>query len=167
MGEQARPDTRPTIDRSKEEPMTRTTRLISLFAACFVLFAFCVGMGCSGTQRQAQSVAASSLAVAANRAYPKLQAAYRAEGDRAIDAAPTQAEARAALAVVRERWAPVWRAWDAVRLAQDAWATALESGASADDVARTVVALQAAYCGLRAATPGAALAEVPGFGCGP
>lgn len=146
--------------------MTRYTRILSLLVTCIVLVTFCLGVGCGASQRQAQTVAASMLATTVNDALPALTAAYQAEGDRAIDAAPTQDEARKARDAVRARWAPVWKAWDAVRVAQNAWATALESG-TAQDVSRTAGALQAAYCGLRAAAPSVALPEVPGFGCAP
>ncbi len=147
--------------------MTRSSRLLSLILSCLMLLAFAAGMGCSSAQRRVQVVAASTLADAANGALPTLTAAYQTEGDRAIDAAPTQAEARAARDAVRARWASVWKAWAAVRSAQNAWATALDSGASADDINREAYAMKDAYCALKLVVPGVVLPEVPGFGCGP
>jgi murein L,D-transpeptidase YcbB/YkuD len=142
-------------------------RLSHLFRAfCVVLLA--LALGCSPAARQTQSVAATSFAAAGNTALVHLHTAYRDEGLRAIDAAPTRAEGEAALVVVRAKWRPVWQAWEAVRAAQNAWATALESGAKDDEIARTMAAFGQAYCKLLGVLPaGVALPQVDGLGCGP
>ncbi len=146
--------------------MTRSSRLLACVLICLAYLAQGL-VACSSHQRQAQTVVASTLAVTANAALPALTAAYQADGDRAIDAAATQTEARAALVTVRARWAPVWKAWDAVRLAHAAWVVALEAQ-NTDDINRTALAMRDAYCGLRAVVPpGVVLAEAAGFGCGP
>lgn len=147
--------------------MTRLQRFLSFPLAIILCVGLACDLGCSATQRRAEVVTASVLADTANAALPVLIAAYQAEGDRAIDAAATQADARVARDAVRVRWSPVWRAWDAVRLAHGVWATALESNGSADDINKAAGALREAYCAMRGVVPpGVALAEVVGFGCG-
>ncbi len=146
--------------------MTRHRLTHALICSCLALVALLVGLACSPAARQVQAVAANTLALAANDAGPLLVAAERAEGDRAIDSAPDKASALVALAAVRSKWAPVWDRWAAVRAAQAAWATALETKATPEDIAKAAGALRDAYCALGAVTPpGVALAKVEGWGC--
>jgi hypothetical protein len=111
-------------------------------------------VGCSDPFRQVQIHTADSVAEAANAALPILVERYRQEGFRAIDAVKASGgnadDAKAAVEAVRAKWAPIWKAWETLSVAQDAWADALESGG---DGGATVEALKEAYCGLRGVWP--------------
>ncbi len=138
-------------------------------ALCLFLALVCFYFvtGCAAQQRQTQGVAIGVVAQVANRALPVLVAAYRADGERAIDAATTADGARLALVVVRHRWAPVWVAWERTSEAQGAYAALLEAQEqpSPAKLEEARGALLGAYCGLRASAPTASLPEVPGLPC--
>lgn len=89
--------------------------------------------GCSGSTAQRQVRAADGIGRAFNRAQPVVLAAYEGGSRAVIDAACGETRpcadpdsAREALAAHRAKWAPVWVAWEAARLAHDAWSTASE-----------------------------------------
>lgn len=129
--------------------------LVLLIAvACAIL------AGCGLTGRQVQAQAATAIAQAANATLPILVERFRQQGLRAIDKADTENKARAELARIDSEWAPIWKAWATLRVAQDAWATALEKGG---DTAAALGALREAYCGLEAVWP----KDIPAIPLGP
>jgi len=111
--------------------------------------------GCGPTARQIQAQTADSVAEAANASLPILVQRYRDEGFRELErikaAGGSADDARDAVDVVKAKWRPVWDAWEALRVAQDAWATALEEGGN---TAGALVGLKKAYCGLQSVWPG-------------
>ena len=114
----------------------------------FSLVVFCCS--CTDPARQVQVHAADGVAQSANAALPLLVSHYRLEGITAIEAAQTREEALASVAKVKETWKPVWDAWEALRTAQDAWATGLETDG---DLGALLPKLQAAWCALLAVWP--------------
>ncbi len=120
---------------------------IRLMAA---VVAFSLGVGCGGAALQIQAQTANAVAAAANAGLPVLVARYKAEGDAAIATATTRADAEAGVAAVKERWAPIWSAWEALRAAEDGWAVTIEQGS---DMAAAIQGLSVAYCGLVAVWP--------------
>jgi len=106
-------------------------------------------VGCFGHQ-QVQVHVADSMAEAANAALPILVQTFKLEGREAIAEAKTEQEARQAIQAIEEKWKPVWDAWEALRIAEDAWATALEQGS---DERAALAAVRKAYCGLVAQWP--------------
>jgi len=127
----------------------------SFAAKAFVLLALVLGsVGCPDWVRQAQIQTANSVAAAANAALPTLVETYRQEGLRVIDEVKEKggsaAEARVAIAAVQDKWKPIWEAWAGLRIAEDAWADALEKGA---DTAASLAGLRSAYCGFMARWP--------------
>ncbi len=110
--------------------------------------------GCTDPARQIQARTADTVAQAANSALPILIERYRQEGFRAIDAVKASGgsaeDAKAAVKAVKAKWEPIWAAWETLRVAQDAWADALEGGG---DPAAALGALKEAYCGLRQVWP--------------
>jgi hypothetical protein len=128
-----------------------------IFYAVVVILIFVVVMGiqgCTDPARQIQARAADSVAQAANSALPILIERYRQDGFRALDklkaAGGTADDVPATLDAVRAKWKPVWDAWKALVVAQDAWADALEGGGNPT---AAVTALKDAYCGLRGVWP--------------
>lgn len=115
----------------------------------FILALLLLVTGCTDAALQIQAQAANSVAQTANAALPILLERYRQEGLRAIDvvkdAGGTADEARAAVDAVKAKWAPVWKAWETLRVAQGAWADTIAGGA---DAGSTLEALRDAYCGL-------------------
>lgn len=102
-----------------------------------------------------QTVAAQTIAAVANAAGVTLAAAMRGEGNAAIASSTTADEARARIDAIETRWAPVWAAYDALALAHDAYATALEAGTVPDaaEVARLYCALRAVAAGVAVSLP--------------
>lgn len=135
------------------------TMLGALGVVClFVATTFVVGVplivavdlaGCAGTSLQTEAVVADAITDSANAALPILVEQYRQEGlsaiDRVADSGGTAAEARAATDEVKARWEPVWDRWERLRIAQNAWATAIELGG---DTVAALEALRGAYCEL-------------------
>lgn len=129
-----------------------------------LLVALCCG--CTPAAIHAQAAAANAIAVAGNSALPLLAASYEREGLAAIARSTTQEQARAELVDVKARWAPTWAAWEALRAAHAAWATALEAGDDAS-LPTALGAVRDAWCEMEAAWPdGIALPAVP-VRCGP
>ncbi len=134
--------------------------VVLLFALGLAVLAV-MTCGCTPAARQAQAVAADAMARTINAAVPQLVGDYQREGDAVIDAAPTPDEARAAVAQVRVRWAPVWDAIDAFAAAHDAWASAIESGGTPG-----LAEIRGAWCDVRhAMAPRATLPDFPGAPC--
>lgn len=104
--------------------------------------------GCISRQEQAQS--ANAIAAGANAALPLLVNRYDQEGVRAIDQAKSADEANAAIARIKDKWFPVWHAWETMKVAQDHWATVLEQGG---DLGAALKEMQKAYCRLVAIWP--------------
>jgi hypothetical protein len=111
---------------------------------------------CGPTALQVQAVAADTVGRAANAMLPAMVSTYRLEGDEMIARAKTADEARAGLETIRDRWRPVWAAWEVFAVAHDAYATALGQGTATPQLAAE---LGDAYCLLRAAV--ADRAELP------
>lgn len=113
-----------------------------------------VAGGCNQTVMQVQAQTATAVASAANAALPVLVERYRREGIEIVLAVKqrggTADEARDLLQGLKDRWAPVWEAWEGLRIAQDAWADSIEGGGSP---AAAAAALKDAYCGLMLVWP--------------
>lgn len=122
-------------------------KLTRIFVFLSLLVALCA---CDMSARQIQAHTADAIGNAANSALPILLSHYRQEGLDAIQAASTKAEAETELAAIKLRWEPVWKAWESVRIAQNAWATSLEAGA---DTAAALSAVRTAYCELQGVWP--------------
>lgn len=121
-------------------------------------------LACSPSALQVQAQAADAMAKTANAALAAMVIAYQAEGDAAIEGASNLDDAHAALAKVRDRWAPIWAAADATRAAHDAWATALEHGTADSDLAGK---LREAYCLMRLVAPASVnMPDAPIIPCG-
>ncbi len=120
--------------------------------------------GCGNAALQIQVQAANGVATAANAGLPILIERYDQEGIDAIMAVKkvggTKDDSRAAAATVKAKWDPVWRAWETLKVAQDAWAGALESGG---DTSAALGQLKGAYCGLKEVWP----KEIPAVPLGP
>lgn len=123
--------------------------LVVIFVALVAALSGCGDMG-----RLIQARTADGVATAANSGLPILVERYNQEGIDAIMAVKksggTKEQAHAAIAKVKAKWDPVWKAWETLRVAQDAWAGALESGG---DTSAALGQLKGAYCGLSAVWP--------------
>jgi hypothetical protein len=127
----------------------------------FVALLPLVLLDCSPSAMQVQAQVADTVAVAVNAEIPQLLELREQEGLAAIENAPDRPAAKAALAKVRQRWAPVVAAIKVFAAAHDAWATALESGGTVD-----LESVLQAYCELRtAAIPWTELPALPGAAC--
>lgn len=119
-----------------------------------VLFVALLCVGCTNALYQAQVHTANGIGTGANAALPILIDQYSNEGFRVLleakEAGRTRIEAEAALKVVIDKWASIWEAWEALVVAQDRWATALEEGGN---TGAALVGLKSAYCGLRGVWP--------------
>lgn len=122
----------------------RVTSALVAAALAFVLW------GCNPNALSIQAQTANLVASAANSALPILVERYRREGDAAIARSGDRAEAEAAVAAVKDKWSPVWTAWEALRIAEDGWAATLEQGG---DAKAALGALRDAYCALLGAWP--------------
>lgn len=123
-------------------------RLAGFLVAVAVLT---LAVGCGPKAVEVQARMANTVAVVMNSTSPLLIKQEQSEGDAAIDAAKDKAAARAAVADIKERWQPVWDAYDAVRIAQGHWATALEQGG---DTATALTQLKGAFCDFKGKLPG-------------
>jgi hypothetical protein len=137
-------------DDPPEEPAGGGGKPGGVSGAIFIGLLALLLAGCSATGLQIQARTADAIAMGANAGLPTLIGQYREEGRAVIAAATTREEAEQKVAEVKQRWRPVWTAWEALRAAQDAWATALEHGG---DLAGVLATMKVAYCGLRAAWP--------------
>lgn len=113
-----------------------------------LLLALCV-VSCTGAT-QLQAATANAIAQGANAALPILVDRYNQEGLRAIDSSKDRVEAEQAVARVKDRWFPVWNAWESLRIAEHYLAGIIESGG---DPVAALLELKAAYCELRAVWP--------------
>lgn len=130
--------------------------VVSFTAKALVLLALVLSqVGCPDWVRQAQIQTANSVAQAANATLPMLVETYRQEGLAAIesvkDKGGTADDARKAIESVKTKWQPIWEAWAALRIAEDAWAKALEED---KDTTAALVGVRTAYCGFMARWPG-------------
>jgi hypothetical protein len=111
-------------------------------------------LGCHEAGLAVQARTSDAVALSANAALPILVESFRRDGLDAIarvkDVGGSVDDARDAVTDVEERWMPVWKAWEGLRVAQDAWATAVELGG---DTTACLIALRDAYCGLRRVWP--------------
>lgn len=110
--------------------------------------------GCpSGAGVQARI--ADGIGVAANQSLPLLVDRYEKMGDEILQALKarggvTAEEAQAAIQAHKDAWAPVWQAWESLRVAQNGYADALERGVS---LVAIVAELRQAFCELREVWP--------------
>lgn len=120
----------------------------------YLLVLFVLAAACNNAGLQIQAHAADSVAEASNAALPILVQRYRDEGFRELEQVKadggTVSDARRAIERVKANWAPIWSAWEMLAVAQDGWATTIESGG---DQAVALAELKRAYCGLRAVWP--------------
>ncbi|MEM9693791.1 MAG: hypothetical protein AAGA56_14675 [Myxococcota bacterium] len=141
-------------------------RTLTIFVFALALFG---PFGCgprSDQTRDAQTVVAHQVAVAANEVLLILADAQQAEGMEAIERVVADGggrlEAEEALDKVRERWGPVWTAAQTFTAAHDRWASTLEEGKSGAETA--LAAVTSAFCALRAAAESRSIALPPGWG---
>lgn len=121
-------------------------------------------LACSGRLPEPEIVAAHMLGRATNEAIVELAAVERAEGSAEIQDSQTAPEARARLAAVEERWAPIWSAVEAFREAHDAYVDALEGSLRVPD--SLVAPLRTTYCLVRVeARRSVILPDFPGEPC--
>jgi hypothetical protein len=125
-------------------PAVRFLLTLAMFAV-IVVGLVAMLTGCPDSARQIQVQAANSLATAANTALPMLVERYRQEGLQVVAAAKTREEAEVGVAQVKLKWAPVWKAWGALALAEGLWADALEKDI---DTSTVILELKTAYCAL-------------------
>lgn len=137
--------------------MTRTLQALVLILAIFL-------MGCGNAALQIQAATADAVADSSNAALPILVERYSDEGFRVLgkvkDDGGNQDDARAAIDTVKTKWAPIWKAWETLRIAHDGWSTAIESGGN---YVAALVGLKNAYCALRAVWP----EDIPAIPLGP
>jgi len=119
----------------------------NLFSRLCLALSILVLSGCPDYALQIQAQTANAVAQAANTELPVLVGQFRQDGMDALvtvkQKGGTEDQARAELARIEVKWAPVWKGWDALRAAHDAWATALEKGG---DYAAALIGLSKAYC---------------------
>lgn len=108
------------------------------------------GFACNANELQIQAQTANAVAAAANSTLPILVANYRLDGLEAIAQAGTADEAQRGVAAVKAKWAAVWNGWEALRIAEDDWAKAIEQRGA---LAPSLRALVVAYCALLAVWP--------------
>jgi hypothetical protein len=120
------------------------------FLYAWLVFVALTLSACGPKAVELQTRAANDIAVAVNAVTPVLLATEQAQGDKAIDAAPDKAAAKAQLAIIQKQWAPIWEAHKAIAVAQGEWATALEKGG---DTAAAAAAVRAAFCKLKGLLP--------------
>jgi hypothetical protein len=105
----------------------------------------CLAVALSACGPRAEAVAADTIARAVNAATASLAETYAQQGEQLIAAAKTRATAETLLVDHRERWKPVWLAVDALSVAHDEVATAIEAGRPAHG---EVAMMRAAWCEL-------------------
>jgi hypothetical protein len=128
--------------------------------AIFVLVLALLVAACDLSALQIQVQTANALATAANTALPMLVERYRQEGIKAIEKATTKDEAEKAVAEVKVKWQPVWKAWETLRVAEDTWAKAIEARG---EPGAALKSLSEAYCQLVVVWPG----EIPALPLAP
>jgi hypothetical protein len=121
-------------------------------------------LGCGNAALQIQAATADAVADSSNAALPILVERYRDEGFRVLIKAKAdggnQDEARAAVAVVKKKWEPIWKAWETLRIAHNGWSDALESSGN---YLAALIGLKNAYCALRIVWPD----DIPAIPLGP
>jgi len=120
-------------------------------AALLVSASGCTRPGASREALSPQILAANEIAEAANKVGVELGARMGAALMQCVEAADTRSASQSCRANVETTWAPVWKAWDGVRAAHDAWTAVLlhQSG----DLAGASARFESAWCTLRAAVP--------------
>ena len=130
-----------------------------------LMYCFCLLflVGCPQID-QVQVQTANSIAMAANASLPILVSEYRQQGVTEINLSKTEEEATRRVLVVEQKWQPVWKAWETLRLAHDVWAEVLEARG---DALAALLAFKNAYCGLMKTWP-AEIRAIPmaGIVCG-
>jgi hypothetical protein len=114
-----------------------------------------------------QAQIANGISATANAALPVLVSRFKQEGLDAIhhvkDTGGSAADAQAALVALENAWAPVWLAWEALRVSHDLWATALEKKT---DPAVALEALRHDFCALLGLWPKGVPALLSPVRCG-
>lgn len=111
--------------------------------------------GCTSSATGVQARIADGIGVAANQSLPMLVNRYESMGDQILQRLKERGdvsmeEARAAIQAHKDNWAPVWKAWESLQVAQNGYADALEQKLP---LAAIVTELREAFCELRAAWP--------------
>jgi hypothetical protein len=117
---------------------------------CIIVLLALVLSGCPDYAVQVQAQTANAIGAGANTALPILVERYNQEGLRAIDKAQSRQEAEAAILHIKNKWLPIWKAWESMRIAQDHWATVLEQGG---DMTAALIEMKNAYCELMVIWP--------------
>jgi hypothetical protein len=118
--------------------------------------------GCGSAPHRVEQPIVEAAAVSGDAAVRLVGDAERREGLRVIEASGSLAEAREGLEALEARWSVAWAALDALAVAQDIAAEALEAGEPPD-----LVALGRAFCSALEVL-GALDVELPGvpaMGC--
>jgi len=110
--------------------------------------------GCENAN-QVQAQTANGIAQAANASLPILLQRMQEEGIAELKAVLARGgdreDAEAAAARVDAAWEPIWKAWDALRVAQGRWAAVIEEGG---DLTSALSEMVGAYCDFKAIWPG-------------
>jgi hypothetical protein len=104
------------------------------------LFLLLLVAGCAASPLKQHATAADVTADAITAAGEQISAAWRRAELQAVDSSATQGEALRMVAVVRDRYAPVSTAYEAVRRAHQVYVTAIvRANARGTEVPREVV----------------------------
>ncbi len=135
--------------------------LASVWVACW--FGMCA-VGCAAPNRQVQAQIADQIARAANVAEPAIVEEYRRTLFKCLDGAQLRTEYNLCRAKADHDWTRVRLAWGHLRMAQDDYAKALETGGI--DITAYLDGLRIAYCEFKAYIPsGYKLPEIPTLVC--
>lgn len=125
-----------------------------------VIFCCVCAMGCAPGAAQIAAREANAIAQTANAQLPVLVDTYAEQGFRAIDGAPDEASARAAIAAIKRRWEPVWSGWEALSVAHRAVIAAVVAE-DAIGIVSEAPKLRDAYCATQAAMESLELPALP------
>ncbi|MDD5007589.1 MAG: hypothetical protein PHC68_04190 [Syntrophorhabdaceae bacterium] len=117
----------------------------------YVFLCFCLAflVGCPDP-KQIQAQTANTIAIAANTSLPVLIDEYKQQGVHEITLSKNEEDATSRLLVIEKKWQPIWKAWETLRVAHDAWASIIEGDG---DAVKALLALKDAYCGLMKVWP--------------
>jgi len=136
---------------------------MKIISYIFLFFCLFFLTGCPDSY-QIQAQTANSISLAANTSLPILIGEYKQQGTHEITISKNEQDATERLLVIDKKWQPVWKAWETLRVAHDAWATIIEGKG---DTVKALLALKDAYCGLLKVWP-AEIRAIPmaGIVCG-
>jgi len=136
---------------------------MKIFKYMFLFFCLFFLSGCPDPY-QIQAQTANSISLAANTSLPILIDEYKQQGTHEITLSKNEVDATSRLLVVEKKWQPVWKAWETLRVAHNAWASIIEGKG---DTIASFLALKDAFCGLMNVWP-AEIRAIPmsGIVCG-